>query len=65
MNVECITVPSLILSLSFLSRYIGHEYLGISRCLQTLFWLLWAMVKSPFLLGVAHWSNDSLLGAYV
>ncbi|KAG8519815.1 Sodium-coupled neutral amino acid transporter 9 [Galemys pyrenaicus] len=37
----------------------GYHYLGISRCLQTLFWLLWAMVKSPFLLDLIHHINDT------
>ncbi|OBS79882.1 hypothetical protein A6R68_21916, partial [Neotoma lepida] len=40
-------------------RYIGHNYLGISRCLQTLFWLFWTMVKSPFLLDFIHHISDT------
>uniref|UniRef100_A0A493TLQ8 Neutral amino acid transporter 9 n=1 Tax=Anas platyrhynchos platyrhynchos TaxID=8840 RepID=A0A493TLQ8_ANAPP len=39
--------------------------LGISRCLQVLFWIFWSMDKPLIFYGIACWSHGCLLGAYV
>lgn len=51
----------------FLSLFSFNRYLklGIPRCLQVLFWILWSMVQSFIFNGVSCWSHGYLLGTYV